>query len=103
MPNNACSTSTVTERQRAGGLAPTLTGQAVTPYHPTEDRCITVREAASLQSLPHDFKICGTALRDQYKQIGNAVPVMLATAVAQSVQRTLAYRYEKGSGGDSSA
>lgn len=97
MANSECSNSAVSVRLRADGLAPTITGQSVAPYHPTEDRCITVREAACLQSLPHDYEICGTTLRDQYKQVGNAVPVMLATAVAQSVRRALAYRYEEDS------
>ncbi len=54
--------------------------------HPDPDqaRSITVREAARLQSFPDDFEFLGS-MGDQYKMIGNAVPPLLAQAVAESV------------------
>jgi len=52
--------------------------------HPVEPRGISVREAARLQSFPDDFYF-DCSMGDAYKQIGNAVPPLLAYAVAKSV------------------
>lgn len=53
--------------------------------HPTEPRGISVREAARLQSFPDDyFFSCSSG--DAYRQIGNAVPVLLAYAVAKAIK-----------------
>ncbi|MFD2114344.1 DNA (cytosine-5-)-methyltransferase [Paenibacillus yanchengensis] len=52
--------------------------------HPEETRPFTVREYARIQSFPDDWKFCGS-LGNQYKQIGNAVPINLAKAIGQSV------------------
>ena len=45
--------------------------------HPEQHRAISVREAAALQTFPDDFEFFGS-LGSQAKQIGNAVPVLLA-------------------------
>ena len=45
--------------------------------HPSQDRAITVREAACLQTFPLDFVFTGS-LNAQARQVGNAVPVLLA-------------------------
>lgn len=45
--------------------------------HPEQNRAISVREAASLQTFPEDFRFSGS-LVSQARQIGNAVPVLLA-------------------------
>ena len=50
--------------------------------HPTADRPITHREAARLQSFPDDFAFEGTKI-EIARQIGNAVPVGLAEAIAR--------------------
>ncbi len=55
--------------------------------HPTEPRGISVREAARIQSFPDDF-FFDCSMGDAYKQIGNAVPPLLAYAVAESVMVT---------------
>lgn len=49
--------------------------------HPTLDRALSLREAARLQSFPDSFEFSG-AKNAQYQQVGNAVPPMLAEAVA---------------------
>ena len=56
--------------------------------HPDQVRSISIREAARLQSFPDDFMFCG-APSDQWVQIGNAVPPVLAQAVARSYLRFL--------------
>lgn len=52
--------------------------------HPDETRPFTVREYARIQSFPDDWQFVGS-LNNQYKQIGNAVPVNLAEAIGKSV------------------
>ena len=52
--------------------------------HPTEVRPFTVREYARIQTFPDDYVFSGS-MAAQYKQIGNAVPVKLAEAMAKSV------------------
>ena len=56
--------------------------------HPTESRTISVREAARLQSFPDSFVFYGSR-GSQFKQIGNAVPPLLAMAIANSVEKML--------------
>lgn len=54
--------------------------------HPIETRPLTVREYARIQTFPDDWQFEGS-LSDQYKQIGNAVPVNLAFAIGRSLIR----------------
>lgn len=56
--------------------------------HPEEHRPITHWEAARLQTFDDDFQWCGTKIRIAI-QIGNAVPPMLANAVAAELRRHL--------------
>ena len=56
--------------------------------HPIETRPLTIRESARIQTFPDEWEFTG-AKSQQYKQIGNAVPVNLAWAVGNSVIRFL--------------
>lgn len=56
--------------------------------HPDETRPFTVREYARIQSFPDDWQFIGT-LSEQYKQIGNAVPVELARRIGVKIVEAL--------------
>ena len=70
-------------------IAVTITTRFDTPSsgkftHPRLNRAITVREAARIQSFPDTFHFTGTK-SSQMKQVGNAVPPMLANAIAGAI------------------
>jgi len=73
---------------RAGTLRTHGSHTAARPIHYAFPRCITVREAARLQSIPDWFHVDSTTWRG-YMQVGNAVPPLLAQAVAKVVERSL--------------
>lgn len=54
--------------------------------HPLETRPLTIREYARIQTFPDDWAFAGS-IGEQYKQIGNAVPVNLAYAIGRSLIR----------------
>lgn len=54
-------------------------------YHHKEDRLITVREALRLQSFPDHFTPYYKSQRSLHMQVGNAVPPLMARALAESV------------------
>ena len=56
--------------------------------HPVEARPFTVRENARFQSFPDEWTFCGS-VGQQYKQVGNAVPVNLAYEIALEIKKTL--------------
>lgn len=68
--------------------SPTLVTNPTMPAtdlaHPVEDRPLSVEEYACIQEFPRDWRICGSIL-DQYKQIGNAVPIKLGEAIAKTI------------------
>ena len=64
-------------------------GQKMTERcHPEEVRPFTVREYARIQSFPDSWEFVGS-ISSQYRQIGNAVPINLATAVAKEIHKAL--------------
>lgn len=68
--------------------SPTLVTNPAMPAtdlcHPTENRPLSVEEYARIQEFPDDWHICGPIL-EQYKQIGNAVPIKLGEAIAKTI------------------
>lgn len=68
--------------------SPTLVTNPTMPAtdlcHPTENRPLSVEEYRRIQGFPDDWKICGS-ISEQYKQIGNAVPIKLGEAIARTI------------------
>jgi DNA (cytosine-5)-methyltransferase 1 len=63
--------------------------------HPDQDRTLSVREAARIQTFPDWFRFSRQpSLR--YRQIGNAVPPLLARAIADQLQKTLSLPSKRG-------
>lgn len=76
-------------RMRKDEISVTITTRFDTPSsgkftHPYLNRAITVREAARIQSFPDDFHFVGNK-GSQMKQVGNAVPPLLAGAIAKVI------------------
>ena len=68
--------------------SPTLVTDPMMPAtdlaHPVENRPLSIQEYKRIQEFPDDWKLSGS-LRNQYKQIGNAVPVSLGKAIGKLI------------------
>ena len=75
-------------RLRKDGLSSTILTKCDVHWgafiHPEQDRALTVREAARLQSFPDAFRFAGPRT-EQYVQVGNAVPPLLAKHVGYAL------------------
>ena len=78
--------------------SPTVTRSGYRDFiHPYEDRMLTVRELACLQTFPLDYEFHGVRLDSysskrnttmtQFGQVGNAVPPLLAEVVAKAIKQ----------------
>ena len=86
--------SDVYGRLRWDAPAPALTTKCISFSngrfgHPQQDRAISVREAALLQTFPMDFVFTGS-LTAQARQVGNAVPALLAKKFGEHVLEKMA-------------
>lgn len=86
-------------RLRADEPSKAITGGSLRDFlHPTEDRSLTVREAARVQTYPDWFEFQGNQA-DRIQMIGNSVPVKLASAIGASLIERLPTRASKPCGG----
>lgn len=86
-------------RLRLDEPSPTVTSHCLDEFvHPTQNRALTVRECARLQSFPDSYDFCGgpyitphlhNNIQDKYEQIGDAVPPLLAYAWGQKIKEIL--------------
>ena len=58
-------------------------------WHPVEQRIMSVREAARIQTFPDDFEFLGRSIKSKYQQVGNAVPRRLARLFAEQFKKAL--------------
>ena len=56
--------------------------------HPEEDRPLSIEEYKRLQEFPDDWKVAGSLI-EQYRQIGNAVPISLGLAIGKLIHHLL--------------
>ena len=79
-------------RLSCGQLSRTITAHIAKDgywyIHPHQDRTLSIREAARIQTFPDRFRFAGHPSH-RYRQIGNAVPPMLASAIGASVRDAL--------------
>lgn len=79
-------------RVRPDGLASTILTKCDPHwgayFHYSQDRSFTVREAARIQSFPDHYVFCGNTA-EQFAQVGNAVPPLLAKAIGLSIINVL--------------
>lgn len=85
-------------RMKKDEISVTITTRFDTPSsgkftHPFLNRAITVREAARIQSFPDTFKFVGNK-GSQMKQVGNAVPPLLASAIADVIMKDIKEKNE---------
>jgi DNA (cytosine-5)-methyltransferase 1 len=74
-------------RLRADEPSKAITGGALRDFlHPTEHRPLTIRECATLQTFPTDFRFWGND-SERIQLIGNAVPPLLAEVIASRLKQ----------------
>lgn len=72
----------------AGTVTAHFAKDCYTHIHPEQPRTVSIREAARLQSFPDDFRFFGN-MGDRFRQIGNAVPPLMACGIASYVREAI--------------
>ena len=64
----------------------TITGDMRKVFHPFQNRALTVRELARIQTFPDTFEFKSSSIAQQ-QQVGNAVPPLMAEAIANAIKK----------------
>ena len=75
-------------RYKSSEPAVCVTGDMRKIFHYSQNRALTVRELATLQSFPLDFVFKGSTISQQ-QQVGNSVPPILAKEIALTIERMM--------------
>ena len=65
-----------------------ITGDMRKVFHYGQNRALTVRELAAIQSYPDNFIFLGNKIKQQ-QMVGNSVPPLLAKAIAEGVKKMI--------------
>ncbi len=77
----------------------TITGASTREFiHPVEDRPLTIREVARIQTFPDDFVFLGNA-SEKIQQIGNAIPPLISYILAKHLMDNYGFEQEKNVSG----
>jgi DNA (cytosine-5)-methyltransferase 1 len=77
----------------------TITGSATREFiHPDEDRPLTIREAARIQTFPDDFVFLGNS-SEKIQQIGNAIPPLISHIFAKHITDNYGFEQESNVAG----
>ncbi|RWX43267.1 DNA (cytosine-5)-methyltransferase 1 [Candidatus Electrothrix aarhusensis] len=88
------------KRLRADQPCLTITGAATRELiHPTQNRPLTLRECARIQTFPDSFTFCGSA-SERVRQIGNAIPPLLAFIFANHIKNQYGFCTKHSSDGE---
>lgn len=71
-----------------------ITGDMRKVFHYSQNRALTVRELARLQSFPNNFSFKGSRISQQ-QQVGNAVPPLMAASIAKAIKKMIKNDDEK--------
>eukprot|EP01048_Picozoa_sp_COSAG05_P011774 COSAG05_NODE_1133_length_5773_cov_2.866584_3_plen_114_part_00 len=64
--------------------------------HPTQDRTLSVREVLAVSGFADEYVLRGS-IKDQYQQVGNAVPPPLAVAIGNAICKAAAAKQQPSS------
>ena len=73
-----------------------ITGDMRKVFHYSQNRALTVRELARIQTFPDSFVFKGSTISQQ-QQIGNAVPPLMARAIARTLKIMMNNAFKKAS------
>lgn len=77
----------------------TITGASTREFiHPVEDRPLTIREAARVQTFPDEFVFSGNSSQ-KIQQIGNAIPPLVAQIFANHIKENYGFHSQQNSHG----
>lgn len=71
-----------------------ITGDMRKVFHYSQNRALTVRELATIQTYPEHFEFLGTSIAQQ-QQVGNSVPPLMAEEIAKTIKKILKEDNEK--------